>query len=474
VASTFFGFSIARRGMSAHQTALNVTAHNIANASTAGFSRQQAVFQATTPSGSATGNRGAGAGMMGTGVHIAEIRRVRDGFLDFQLRQQLSKQSNWQERNEALATVEMIVMEPSDTGLSNVLERFWGSWQELSKNPTSGAVRAAVVETAATLASSLNSLASQSEVILGDLNVKAEIAVVDINALSSQLAVLNEQIVTNLGAGLNPNDLLDRRDVLLDDLARIVDFRALEQPNGAINVAVGGRHLVQESRSVALTSGLEAGEMVASWPDGERLAISDGKLAGITSARSFIANEFLGRLNTLAVALRDSVNTVHALGQPISTAVPPVGADWKSFFVTHTTATGQEARHIRVNPAIVANHGLLRAAAPAPAGLADGSNALAIARLRNALMPSGTASLEGHFAGMVTDLGVESQQAERIMLNQESLTNQLQNRREEAAGVSIDEELAYMVQFQHGYQASARLLATMDEILQTIINLGRQ
>ena len=75
---------------------------------------------------------------------------------------------------------------------------------------------------------------------------------------------------------------------------------------------------------------------------------------------------------------------------------------------------------------------------------------------------------------MVTDLGVESQQAERIMLNQESLTNQLQNRREEAAGVSIDEELAYMVQFQHGYQASARLLATMDEILQTIINLGRQ
>jgi len=473
VASTFFGFSIARRGMSAHQTALSVTAHNIANASTVGFSRQQAVFQATTPSGSATGNRGAGAGMMGTGVHIAEIRRVRDGFLDFQLRQQLSKQSNWQERNEALATVEMILMEPSDTGLSNVLERFWGSWQELAKNPTSGAVRAAVVETSATLASSLNSLASQAEVILNDLNVKAEIAVVDINALSSQLAVLNEQIVTNLGAGLNPNDLMDRRDVLLDDLAKIVDFRALEQPNGAINVAVGGRHLVQEGRSVPLQSVRVGGEMTATWPDGENLAFSEGKLSGITAARSFISGEFLGRLNTLAVALRDSVNTVHALGQPISAAVPPVGADWKSFFVTHTTATGQEARHIRVNPDIVANHGLLRAAGPA-AGLADGSNALAIARLRNALMPGGTASLEGHFAGMVTDLGVEAQQAERIMLNQESLTNQLQNRREEAAGVSIDEELAYMVQFQHGYQASARLLATMDEILQTIINLGRQ
>ena len=173
----------------------------------------------------------------------------------------------------------------------------------------------------------------------------------------------------------------------------------------------------------------------------------------------------------MAAALRTSVNAVHALGQPLAAAVPPVG---EQFFYIPTATVGQEARHIRINPVIVANHGLLRAAAPAPAGLADGSNALAIARLRNALMPSGTASLEGYFAGMVTDLGVEAQQAERIMLNQESLTNQLQNRREEAAGVSIDEELAFMVQFQHGYQASARLLATMDEVLQTIINLGRQ
>jgi len=144
------------------------------------------------------------------------------------------------------------------------------------------------------------------------------------------------------------------------------------------------------------------------------------------------------------------------------------------------TAVGHEARHIQVHSYIVANNGLLRAAGPAvlppipPVGLADGSNALAIARLRNAIMPSGTASLEGYFASIVTDLGVETQQAERLMLNQESLMSQLQNRREEAAGVSIDEELAYMVQFQHGYQASARLLATLDEILQTIINLGRQ
>ena len=141
-------------------------------------------------------------------------------------------------------------------------------------------------------------------------------------------------------------------------------------------------------------------------------------------------------------------------------------------FFTLPLTPGREARLIGLNPDIRNNPSLIRTAAPL-AGLADGSNALNIARLRNAPMPGGTASLEGYFAGIVTALGVESQQAERISQNQESLTNQLTNRREEAAGVSIDEELSFMVQFQHGYQASARLLSTMDELLQTILNLGR-
>lgn len=468
MASTFFGFSVARRGMSAHQTALNVTAHNIANASTPGFSRQQAVFQTTTPAIAVSGNRHDGPGQMGTGVTIAEIRRVRDGFLDYQLRQQLSKGSHWQERHEVLSTVEMILMEPSDTGLSSVFERFWGAWQELAKNPIAGATRAAVVETGTTLAASLNSLATQSEVLLEDLNVKTGLAVNDINSLSAQIATLNTQIVTNLGAGLNPNDLMDRRDVLLDDLARIVGFQALPQPTGAINVAVGGRHLVQEGRAIAVQGAMVGTSLVPAWPEGEALLLNEGSVAGIQVARQWVENDFSGRLNTLARTLHDSVNSVHMLGQHLDPSNPTMGAN----FFTLPLTPGREARLIGLNPDIKNNPSLIRTAAPL-AGLADGSNALNIARLRNAPMPGGTASLEGYFAGIVTALGVESQQAERISQNQESLTNQLTNRREEAAGVSIDEELSFMVQFQHGYQASARLLATMDEILQTIINLGR-
>jgi len=468
--SNFFNFSVARRGMSAHQTALSVTAHNIANASTQGFSRQQAVFHATAPALTASGDRFDGPGQLGTGVKIAEIRRVRNEFLDYQLRQQESKHTYWQERHEALATVEMIVMEPGDNGLNSVFQRFWGAWHELAKNPTAGAARAAVLETSSTLASTLNGLANQGNVLLSDLNVKTELTIVDVNSLTNQIATLNEQIVTNLGAGLNPNDLLDRRDLLLDELSRLVDFRALTQPNGSVNVAVGGKHLVHESRFTPIQGDRQGTALRAAWPGGEFLALAEGRLAGIQGARDWVENNYLARLHTLTRALHDSVNNAHATGSHL-VSPPPTPDLSANFFVVGTP--GSEATTIRVNPALLSEPGLIRAAQSA-SGVSDGSNALAVARLRHAVNASlGDFSIEGYFSGMVTALGVDTQQAERLSHNQEALISQLNNRRDESKGVSIDEELSYMLQFQHGYQASARLLSTLDELLETVINLGR-
>lgn len=470
--STFFGFNIARRGMSANKAALDVTAHNIANSSTQGYSRQQAVFSATAPFMSASANRPGGAGQIGTGVTISEIRRVRDSFLDFQLRPQMSKLGYWDERYQALSQVEMIVMEPGDTGLSTVFERFWGAWQDLSISPTSGAARAGVVETANTLANSLNSLAAQAETLLGDLNVKTRMSVNDVNSISKQIAALNKQIVTNVGAGLNPNDLMDKRDALLDDLAAVIEFTPLIQPNGTVDVAIGGRHLVQESKVTELSVEMQGRHAVPVWSDGKELSLNGGRLSGIDSAKRWVDTDFYGKLNTLVINLAHMMNTLHAAGTPLSGATPPDGEDYVSFFIIPSNTDLRESRFIQVNPNIMNNNGLIRAATLG-AGLADGTNALAIARLRHAIMPGSTTSIEGLYGSIVSNLGVESQQAERLLTNQEALTNQLVNRREEAAGVSVDEELANMVQFQHGYQAAARLLSTLDEILTTVINLGR-
>ncbi len=464
--STFFAFNIARRGLSAHKAALDVTAHNVANASTPGFTRQQAVFSTTAPFAIAAINRPAQAGQIGTGVTISEIRRLRDSFLDYQIRPQLSRLGDWEERRAALGHIEKLLMEPTESGLSQVFSRFWDAWQELSKNPASGATRAGVVESSVTLANAINAVAAQTEVALSDLNTKVRMSLNDVNSIASQVAALNRQVITNMAAGLNPNDLADRRDMLLDELSRTVGFTQLSQTNGAIDVVIGGRHLVQGTLFSELS--IDTGGQVI-WPDATAARIDQGRLAGVSAARGWLRDEFYARLNTLSNNLRDLVNTAHAGGQSLTTPPSPLGAD---FFVIPPGALGREARFIQVNPEIVADHALVRAGAPG-AGRGDGSNALAVSRQRHATsLPSGT-NLEGFYSALVIALGVETQQASRMFTNQDALVSQLENRRQESAGVSIDEEMAAMIQFQHGYAAAARLLTTLDETLQVLINLGR-
>lgn len=472
--STFFAFNVARRGMSAHRTALDVTAHNVANASTAGYSRQQAVFKTTAPFGVASANRLGSAGQIGTGVTIAEINRVRDSYLDYQLRPQLAKMGQWEERYNNLSLVETVMLEPSETSLSRVFDRFWSSWQELSKNPTSGAVRASVLESSATLAQSLNSTAIQLDTIEADINTKVRIVVDDVNSLAAQVAELNKQIVTNMGAGLNPNDLMDNRDMLLDELARITEFTPMFQPNGSVDVSINGRYLVQEGRATAITTKMDAdGKAVAAWADGTELQMKSGQLKGLYDVRSYISGEFYHRLNTMAVELMTAVNSLHQTGQPLEEDPLDQGSD---FFVLSPLANGDPAytmRYIMVNPALSENIGLIRAASPG-AGDGDGTNALGIARLRSELSANlGGVSVESYYSGIISGLGVETQQAERMAINQEALATQILHRREEVSGVSLDEEMANMLQFQHGFQAAARLLQTVDEILVTLINLGR-
>ena len=475
--STFFGFNIARRGMSAHKAALDITAHNIANSSTEGYSRQQAVFQTTTPFNSASANKAAGAGQIGTGVQIAEIKRVRDSFLDFQLRPQLSKLGYWDEEYMSLSTIEGIMMEPSETGLSNVFDRFWDSWQNLANNPTSDATREAVLGTAGTLAGSLNSIATQLETVVSDLNVKVDIAVRDMNSIATQVAALNKQIVANVGAGLNPNDLMDERDLLLDNLTELTNFTPIFQPNGSVDVSIKGRYLVQESRATSVEAKMVDGHVRVQWADGEDLGPATGRIAGIYEVRDWIDNDLRGKLNDMTVTLMTEVNQLHAAGLPLGE-----GVGGEDFFVFSplVPTEGDQSQYalgfITVNQTLVDDLSLIRAAADGgvDTGLAQGENALAIARLRNApIFNDGTTSITAHYSGIINSLGVKSQEAERMTLNQEALSAQLIGRREEASGVSIDEELSYMVQFQHGYQAAARLLTTIDEMLQTLINLGR-
>ncbi|MFZ5640022.1 MAG: FlgK family flagellar hook-associated protein, partial [Bacillota bacterium] len=159
--SAFFGLEMGRRALFTQQRALDVTGHNIANANTEGYTRQIADMSASLPYTVPAFNSPVTPLQVGTGVDITAIRRVRESFLDSQIRNETTNLGYWESKRDALKKIEVILREPSDNGLRTVMDQFWSSMQELSKNPESEGVRALVRETGITLANTFNQLSKQ-------------------------------------------------------------------------------------------------------------------------------------------------------------------------------------------------------------------------------------------------------------------------------------------------------------------------
>lgn len=474
---TFFGINTALRGLMAQQKAMQTTAHNIANASTEGYTRQRVVMVPTlaypVPSMSRPGGQG---WQVGTGVEVQEIRRIRDEFLDGQIRYETHALGAWERRRDALREIEEVFAEPSDTGFNTILSQFWASWQELSKNAESSPVRTTVVETATALTEAMRHTYQQLETIREDLNQIMEIKVIEVNSLARQIADLNKQIKDIQAAGDQPNDLMDQRDKLLDELARIVDFKTKEQADGTIQVLLDGQDLVEVDSNGALVRSLKSerdanNNTVVLWQDNTAVNIKDGELKGLEKVRDEQLAVFTANLNTLANGLRDRVNELHQQGKDLS------GNNGGQFF-----AGSNGAADIDVNSAIRNDVTLIAAAttgSPGAPNPGDGSNALRIAQLQHTLLrenggtlvesPTGV-TFDDYYKNFTARLGVAAYEAVRMATNQKSLVDQLTNRRESISGVSLDEEMAYMIQFQRGYEAAARLMTTLDEMLDTLIN----
>lgn len=497
--STFSGFYISLRGMQAQQMALQTAAHNIANAETQGFSRQRAILAVTPPWPEPSVNSSGMVGQIGTGVEVTYVERMRDEYLDIQLRKEYSNLGEWSIKQDTLEQVETIFQEPTDTGLNNLLTQFWDAWLELSMNPesTTSAVRTTVAETSASLADALRHTSQQLDSISGDLDSIIEIKVLGIKTLANQISHLNDQIKKIKTVGFEPNDLMDQRDLLLDELSQIIDFKieynldADENPDGTINVnlyntgtgdydsrlvdGIVGRVNALTTGKNMVTGKLEirweeylstepaaphtpaAGDVLEASSGIDHYEISSGELKGLLDARDNLLDQYRIKLNTFAENLINQVNAQHAMGYDLN------GGLGLPFF------TGNNASDIQVNPAIVDDVFLIAAAATADGVPGDGSNALAISELRNAEGVCAGSSFNDYYRNLIAGLGVDTNEAQRMTTNQEALVGQLETRKESISGVSIDEELAHMVEHQHIYNASARLLSTLDEMLETLI-----
>jgi flagellar hook-associated protein 1 FlgK len=460
--SAWFGLNTAVSALAAAQTALDTAAHNTANASTPGYSRQRVNLVASAPFTYPSFNKSGLPGQIGTGVSVASISRARDGFLDTQIRGQNQLSGYWNTRRDEIAKVETVFPEPSDSGLGSVLSKFWSAWQDVAADPSSTAARAALVAQAGTLAQRVASDAAQLKTLADGTNAQLTGGVNEVNDIARQLAGLNDQIQRVVVSGDQANDLSDQRDALLDRLSSLVQITVEPQADGTSTVLIAGTDLVNHGTARAITAATNgSGDIEPQWSDGSAVSLGQSQLGALVEIRDTTLAGYRTQLNALVKGVADAVNAIHQTGTDAT------GAAGLAFF---TYTAGDEAATLAVNAAIVADPRLV-AAAGAAGQPGDGTIAGQIGDLRNALLfGGGTQTAADTYAGFVAGIGSDSRQGTEMAENQALVVDHLTTRRESISGVSLDEEATDMIKFQHAYQAAARVITAVDEMLDQLIN----
>lgn len=602
MAGLFGTFDIAKKGLSVSQSTINVTAHNITNANTEGYSRQRADIVTARPM-TVVGS----AGQVGTGAVVQAINRIRDTFIDYQYRNENSTLNRNQIRSNFLYQAESVFNEPSDTGLSTMFGSFFDAFQELSKNPSSSNTRTVAMQKASTLADAISS--SYKKIDDLKLNAQTELQknVKTVNTILDQINDINKQIRMVSVQGQMPNDLLDRRDNLIDQLSSKfninvtngdfnsvdispVDSTGMVYPN-MINADPNNKgarlsYISSVSRADATetpdadgnytynmtyyksgdstdpkntvtvnvkmtadqAASLDANRVIWADTNGQLVGAdgypitddpnnlstsinfnelmtfvpSQGEISGNISIQADVAG-FKDELNQMARALAYAVNSIHSGTTDASKDNKPifVNSKYATYTGTDQILTSYNAKeaektidasNISINKELLKDPMKLNCNTKPNddddtalnTGSGDGKRALAIAQIRDTLLKvqscdatvtsrdatingqkfiefadSNNLSLKADTSGMtissyytdiIDKLKVKKEEADRLTTNQKTMTDDFKNSRSGVSGVSIDEEMSNLIAFQHAYSASAKVISTVDELLDVVIN----
>ncbi|MFN8109596.1 MAG: flagellar hook-associated protein FlgK [Thermoleophilia bacterium] len=460
--STFFGLNTALSGLVAQQRALDTTNHNLANVNTEGYSRQRVSTQASLAYAQPALNTAVGKGQLGTGVEVQQYTRLRDQFVDLQYRSQNAAAGQYQARNDALEQLNQVVAEPSDTGITALLGNFWGSWQSLTQAPESASVRESVRSAGEQLATGIKDMRANFVSAQNELTTRIGADANDVNLLAGQVNELNQSIAKVVAVGQQPNDLQDQRDLLIDKISKIGNLTLTPVgTTGALTLAFGGQVLVNGATNTVNNVAVDAAGNVT--VGGNAATVSDGSLRGEIDVRDTSiggANGYLTKLDTLAATLITQINTRHAAGFALD------GTTGNTFF------QGTDASNIAISAAVQGSTDKIAASGTAADVPGGNAAALNLAQLKDVALPIGTATtnMDGYWASVVSGLGVDADRAGRLLQVQNNVLQVAAGRRDSTSGVSIDEEVTDMVRYQQSYNASARMMTTLDGILDTIVN----
>ncbi len=447
--------NIAQSALAAQEAAMQVTGQNIANAQTPGYSRETVALSASTPQYTPNG-------AFGTGVTIETVTRNRNTLLDQQYRAQSAPSAGYQERSTLLGQIQNVYGEPSTTGLANTMDNFFNSWSELASNPDDPSAKAVVQQSGAQLASTFNSYATQLSNLAQSTQTGISDSLTQVNSIASQIATMNSQIVAAGSAGASPNDLMDQRDNLLDQLSQMVAITVSTSKDGSDQVNVGGIELVNNSASKSLSLG-NGIPLSITTSTGDTISSPGGQIGAMLTVANVDLPNARNGLDTLASSIITDVNNAHAAGWS-----PPAGAGVDFFDASPANATAQNMQlsaTVAADPSTIATGSTANAAG-------DNSVALAIAGLQNFSPTAPGNSFSGAYSTLVTAVANAKNSSDSSSTVYQTLQQQADAQRQSVSGVNTDEELTQMISQQQAYVAAAKLIETIQAMSTALLSIA--
>jgi len=458
----------AGEGLGVFRAQVATTSHNIANANTPGYARQEAVPTETTPAEEVGIN-----GYLGRGVALAGVVQARDKFVEAQIGVAMANSSSSSAQSDALATV--TALDPQGQGgITDALGKFYSSLRDLNQNPGDMGLRQAVVQSAQRVSRAFNLTASGLASARNGIDQNVATLADKTNSLLAGVADLNRRISLAINSGRNPNDLLDIRQNDLDQLAQMIGARPVPDSHGSVNVVLpGGTCLV--SGIVASQLGVQANtlnrghyDLVFTPPDGSRATILNtnelgGQIGGIIVARDQVLGAAESSLDNLAYDISSAVNAQHRLGYALD------GSPGSDMFVA-MVGPQAAATNLAVDPALLADPSLIAAAGSATSGPGDSTNLQAIIATESAGLTGGLNVQQG-MAKLTSDFGIAVNMVDDNSAFDKNLLADLTSARESSSGVSVDDELIHLTAAQTAYNALTKVITTTNTLLDTLMKL---
>lgn len=481
---------IGKTGLNASKKSLEVTGHNLSNVNTEGFSRQQVKQSTAIPINT-------GGFIQGTGVKIDGVKRFNDEFIDKRLNTALANNNYYESRSENLSQVENIFNELDSDGLNQILNKFFNSFRELANQPENETIRSVVRDTASLVVKDFRRIRSTLDAQAQNIDRKITNTVSDVNQLLHHVADLNAKISSIESSQGETGDLRDQRDMALRTLSENFKIHTYSDEKGRFVVTAQGigtlvtgltvQEIATTSKNQEDSSNGMNGSVEIVLKDRPSQKITDlfkgGSLAAVVKVRNEDLKKLQQDIDGIAYQFMTSVNTIHRQGfvnRPIV-----IGADGQPAKVDkHGLTTGidffkqplsvaEAGNQIDLSDEVKSDLSNITASI-APNAPGDNRVAIAISKLQHErISGDGNVTLEEKYLQTIGNIGLETGKARLDAEQSSGILAQTNSLRERLTGVSIDEETANMVRFQHAYQASAKIMQAADEMFKTVLEIKR-